>query len=171
MFALVDSMRSHYEIPSTFDGDNPILAFDGPNAPARIKFGEHYMLPDADGNEIPARLYDAQVNEAERSMLGVYETMDGRHVMATTSLTESEVLAWKLHPDTFFGEVRPQTKTANNWLELCEFFHSTYKTTERSKLLDWMKEAKDIDQLKTLSQEELAITYCERMAWNAEAKR
>jgi hypothetical protein len=167
MFALVDSMRAHYDIPSTFDGENPALAFEEPDAPPRLKFGETYLIPDENGNEIPARLYDAQVLEAEKYMLGVYETLDGRHVTATTPLTEAEVIAWKQHPDTFFGEVRQVPKTAKNWLELAQFFYDTYKNTDRSKLLDWMKEAVDIEYLKTLAQEELAITYCERLGWGA----
>ena len=29
IFSLVKSMREHYSIPSTFDGDNPELAFEG----------------------------------------------------------------------------------------------------------------------------------------------
>jgi hypothetical protein len=168
MYALVDSMHAHYDIPSTFDGANPILAFEGGDAPPRLKFGETYLIPDESGNEVPAGLYDAQVLETEKRMMGVYETIDGRHVMATTPLTEAELIAWKQHPDTFFGEVRHLPKNANNWLELAQFFYDTYKNTDRSKLLDWMKTAIDIEYLKTLSQEELSITYCERLAWGAE---
>ena len=105
MLALVDSMRAHYDIPSTFDGENPALAFEEPGAPPRLKFGETYLIPDESGNEIPARLYDAQVQKSEKCMLGVYETFDGR-VMATSPLTEAELIGWKQHPDAFFGEVR-----------------------------------------------------------------
>ena len=171
MLALVDSMRAHYDIPSTFDGENPALAFEEPGAPPRLKFGETYLIPDESGNEIPARLYDAQVQEFEKCMLGVYETFDGRHVMATSPLTEAELIGWKQHPDAFFGEVRQLPKTAKNWLELAQFFYDTYKNTERWKLLDWMKDAVDLDYLKTLSQEELAITFCERLGWGAEATK
>ena len=85
-------------------------------------------------------------------MLGVYETMDGKHVMVTTPLTETEIAAWKAHPDTFFGEVRQLPKTAKNWLELAQFFYDTYKDTDREKLLEWMKDAADVEYLKALSQ-------------------
>jgi hypothetical protein len=171
MFAFVDSMRAHYEIPSTFSGENPALQFEGPDAPPRLRFGETYLIPDQDGMEIPARLYDALVQEAEGSMLGVYETTDGKHVMVTTPLTETEIAAWKAHPDTFFGEVRQLPKTARNWLELAQFFYDTYKDTDREKLLEWMKDAADVEYLKMLSQKELAIVYCERLGWGAEAKK
>jgi|ERR1700730_6621883 hypothetical protein len=113
----------------------------------------------------------AQVLEAERSMLGLYETLDGRHLMATVPLTDAEIAAWKLHPDTFFGEVRQIPRNAKNWLELAQFFHETYKNTDRAKLLEWMKDAPDIEHLRILPQKELAIVYCERLGWGAEAKK
>jgi hypothetical protein len=59
----------------------------------------------------------------------------------------------------------------SRWIELAQFFYDTYKNTDRSKLLDWMKEAADIEYLKTLAQEELAITYCERLGWGAETTK
>jgi hypothetical protein len=170
MFALVDSMRAHYEIPSTFDGENPALQFEGPDAPASLNFGEIYLIPDQDGKEIPARLYDGLVQETERTVLGVYETVDGRHVMVTTPLTEAELWAWKAHPETFFGEVCELPKNAKNWLELAKVFYDTYKSTDREKLLEWMKTADDF-HLKKLSQEELAIVYCERLGWGAGVKK
>jgi hypothetical protein len=171
MFALIDSMRDHYEIPSTFDGENPALQFEGPDAPARLTFGEVYLIPDQDGKEIPARLRDGIVQEAERTALGVYETMDGHRVMVATPLTEAEMGAWKAHPETFFGEVRKLPKKAKNWLELAKFFYESYKSTDREKLLEWMKTADDFEHLKMLSQEELAIVYCERLGWGAEVKK
>jgi hypothetical protein len=171
MLALSDSMRAHYEIPSTFNGENPALQFEEADAPARLRFGEIYLIPDQDGSEIPARLHDGLVQEAKGSMVGVYETMDGRHVMVTTPLTEAEIAGWKAHPDTFFGEVRQLTKTAKNWLELAQLFYDTCKDTDHATLLEWMKDAVDIQYLKTLTQKELAIAYCERLGWSAEAKK
>jgi hypothetical protein len=163
MLTLVDSMRAHYEIPSTFDGAEA-------GAPPRMQFGETYLIPDRDGKEISARLYQAQVLEAKKSMMGVYETFDGRHVMVTTPLTEAEVAAWKAHPDTFFGELQQLPKHAENWLELAQFFYDTYKSTGREKLLEWMKDARDIEYLRGLPQDELAILYCERLGWGAASK-
>ena len=59
-------------------------------------------------------------------------------------------------------------KGVNNWLDLAEFFWENYQHTAREKLLDWMKDARDIDDLRKLSQRDLAITYCERIAWAAD---
>ncbi|UWU94398.1 hypothetical protein [Bradyrhizobium sp. CB1015] len=60
-----------------------------------------------------------------------------------------------------------------NWLELAMFYYETYKETPKEKLLEWMKDAIDLDYLHTLSQSDLAILFCERMALigAAEAKQ
>jgi hypothetical protein len=84
-------------------------------------------------------------------------------------LTDVEIEAWKRHPDTFFGEVQPpQNRRANNWLELAMFFYESYKATPKDRILEWMSGAADIEYLRTLSQEELAIVYCERLGLGAE---
>ncbi|MFG3592266.1 hypothetical protein ACFXS9_07860 [Bradyrhizobium sp. RDI18] len=167
MLALLDSMRTHYEIPSTFDGENPEFAFGPEDALPRLKFGEIYLIPDAGGKKIPARLYEAVVLEREKAVMGVYRTFDGVSMVVRTPMTESEIAAWKRHPDTFFGELHPLPQKATNWLELALCFLETYKSTPREKLLEWMKDAADIDYLKTLSQTDLAIVWCERLGWGA----
>jgi hypothetical protein len=111
------------------------------------------------------------VIECEKRVMGCYETTDGKHFMATCPLSDAELAAWKRHPDTFFGEVRQVSKATTNWLELAEFFFDNYQHTPREKLLEWMKDAKDFDELSKLSQRDLAITYCERMAWAAEVRQ
>ena len=103
--------------------------------------------------------------EHEKLVYGAYETADGQHILATSPLTDAELAAWRRHPDTFFGEVRHVGGKAENWLQLCEFFYKSYKGTSHDKLLKWMKEAVDIENLRALSQEDLAIVYCERLGW------
>ncbi len=88
--------------------------------------------------------------------------------MVTCPLTDAELAAWKRHPETFFGEVRPTTRQVDNWLELAKFMYQTYKNTPREKLLEWLKGAPDYDHLKTLPQDELAIVYCEGIAASSE---
>ncbi len=168
MLALIDSMREHYEIPSTFDGENPEFAFGEAGAPARLKIGETYLVPDHTGREIPARLTNGIVIEEEKAAMCIHETLSGHSFMIRTPLTDNELAAWRLHPDTFFGEVQPQNRRAKNWLELSMFFYETYKTTPKEKLLEWMEGATDIDYLRSLSQAELAIVYCERLGYGAE---
>ena len=98
MFALLDSMRTHYDIPSTFDGENPELEFrDDAKAP-RLKFGQWYLVPSPGGQEVPARFYEAAVDEYKKLVMGCYETADGKHLMATCPLSDAEMAAWKQHP-------------------------------------------------------------------------
>lgn len=171
MLALLDSMRAHYEIPSTFDGENPEFAFAPEGSPPRLRFGEVYLIPDPSGKEISARLYEAIVLENEKEVIGFYRSVDGMQNMTMrTPMTDLEIAAWKRHPETFFGEVRPLPSKAQNWLELALFFYETYKSTPREKLLEWMASSDDIEYLKTLSQADLAILYCERQAFGAARK-
>lgn len=165
MLGLLDSMKTHYEIPSTFDGQIPELAFNASSELPPLRFGQWYPVPTDDGRQVPGRLYEAAVMEHKKLVHGVYETSDGRHIMATSPMTDAELAAWKRYPDTFFGEVRHVGRKAENWLELCEFAYESYKDTPRDKLLEWMKDAFDIENLRTLSQEDLAIVYCERLGW------
>lgn len=170
IFALMDSMRDHYEIPSTFGGENPELAFQPETNEPPLLLGEWYAVPGPDGQEVPGRLMEAIVNKNEKTVMGVYQTATSSF-MVNCPLTDAEFAAWKRHPDTFFGEVRQQSKTVENWLDLAKFFYETYQNTSREKLLEWMKGALDYESLCKLSQEELAIVYCERTAWSAEGNK
>jgi hypothetical protein len=73
MFALMNSMRTHYEIPSTFDGEMPDLAFGEAGEPPRLQFGRWYLVPLPDGREVPGRLYDGIVLESEKLAYGCYQ--------------------------------------------------------------------------------------------------
>jgi hypothetical protein len=167
MFALLDSMKTHYEIPATFDGENPELAFLPQNDLPRLKFGEWYRVRKGDGTEVPGRLYEATVIEQEKKVFGAYETSTGEHLIVTVPISDAELAAYRKHPDTFFGEVRHVGARAETFLDLCDFFYASYKNTPRERLLEFLKNAPDFAQLKELSQKELAITCCERWAQSA----
>ena len=48
-------------------------------------------------------------------------------------------------------------------MDLYEFFLSSYKQTPKEKLLEFMASHPEIEQLRSMTQEELAKTYCYRM--------
>jgi hypothetical protein len=164
MFALKKSMEMHYEIPSTFDGEIPELAFRTGGSLPRLQFGHWYLVPQEDGREVPGRLYDAIVIESEKKVYGCYELTTGVHIIATCPMSDEELAAYKRYPDTFFDEVRHPNRHVKTLVELCDFFYETYKDTSREKVLEWMAGAPDYEYLKTLSQRDLAITLCERWA-------
>jgi hypothetical protein len=90
MFSLVKSMQTHYEIPSTFNAEMPQLAFQDSGELPRLQFGRTYLVPTADGREVPGRLYDAVVEEDKKQVVGCYELATGVSVLATSrSLTQS----------------------------------------------------------------------------------
>ena len=167
MFALIKSMQTHYEIPSTFDGEMPQLAFQDCSGVPRLQFGHTYLVPTADGREVPGRLYDAVVQEEQKQVVGCYQLESGVTILARCPISDAELAAYRAYPDTFFGEVRQPTRHAKTLVDWCDFFYDAYKDTPRDKLLEWMAGAPDIERLRALSQEDLAIVFCERSAYNA----
>jgi hypothetical protein len=167
MFALMKSVQTHYEIPSTFDGEMPQFAFQDSDGVPRLQFGRTYLVPTEDGRAVPGRLYDAVVQEEQKQVVGCYQLATGVTVLARCPISDAELAAYRAYPDTFFGELRQPTRHAKTLVDWCDFFYETYKDTPRDKLLEWMAGASDIERLQTLSQEELAIIICERWALNA----
>ena len=51
VYDLIQSMKDHAEVPSTFDGEIPEFAFG--DGEARLLIGQRYMVTDPDGNESP----------------------------------------------------------------------------------------------------------------------
>ncbi|MGB8932010.1 MAG: hypothetical protein WCC48_12250 [Anaeromyxobacteraceae bacterium] len=164
MDQLAKSMAEHAEIPVTFDGEAPELAFG--EHPARLREGDRYLLHDDTGNAVSGTLMSATVMEKERCAYGILASDDGRRNMVTVPLSDAELAAYRRHPDTFFGTVELGGKQISNAVEAFDFVFSAYRNTPREKLLEFMATAgaPDMDRLSMLSREELARTYAERMA-------
>ena len=163
MYDLLASMLHHQEIPMTFDGEIPEFAFSESETP-RLIIGKKYSIPGPNGEEVVGVLESAMANPQAANALGVYRLVDGDRVMVTCPLTPTEVAAYSRHPDTFFGTYSPASRQAKDPLDLYDFFFESYSRSSRDRLLAFMKDHPDIDSLSGLSQEELAIIYCERMA-------
>jgi hypothetical protein len=161
---LLKSIRSHSEIPATFDGENPELAFKGTEDVLLI--GNRYMIPDADGNDVPSTLVSAVVIENEKVAMCIAHTDDGKSIGFTAPLSETELAAWKKHPETFFGEIASNHK-ADTAIDLYDFFLASYSKTSKENLLKFLAASPDIQELAKLSQSELARIYCERLAASA----
>jgi hypothetical protein len=98
-----ESMRTHYEIPATFDGEMLQMAFRRPDAAPPLVFGRRYRVPTSDGQEVRGRLYDAAVNELKKEVLGCYQLENGECIMATCPISDEELEAYRNYLDTFFG--------------------------------------------------------------------
>lgn len=161
MFRLMDSIRVHYEIPATFDGEMPEFAFD--EISDRLRIGQSSIVPDEDGKETVGELEDAIVSENERVAYCVYKVSDGRRIIVTSPLTAQELSAYRRHPETFFGVMRQSNRRTDDPLELYDMFHSSYRHTPKERLLEFMKDHPQYRQLTEKSQEELAVIYCESL--------
>ena len=70
IFSLMKSLE-HSQIPATFDGDNPDLAFG--NVEGRLKVGKRYSITDGHGGEVIGELQEAVVVESRKVAWGIYK--------------------------------------------------------------------------------------------------
>lgn len=164
MHQLLASLCIHSEIPTTFDGTPPELAFS--EQPARLVIGETYLVPDVNGVERPGKLTSATVVETE-SMAYLVHLMDtGESVIVTAPLTPEELAGYKRHPDTFFGIEMKVPRKAETPMDLFDFIVEGYRDTPRERLLEFMADHPDIEELKAMSKEDLTEVYAERCAYS-----
>jgi hypothetical protein len=159
IFALVNAIRN-YRVPSTFDGELAEFAFG--EAERKWKIGERYDLPDAEPRATGV-LTAATVSTAEKVVYLVFQLDDGRSIIMTAPMTDAEISAYEVHPDTFFGVVRSVGKRLENPLELFEWLYESYRNTPRERILEFAANWSDAGELAKVSDEELLLTYVERM--------
>jgi hypothetical protein len=163
------SVQEHRNIPTTFDGSNPHLAFG--EHPPSFRIGSRYEVPGADGSPVSATLEDAVAMPAERKVTGIYRSDDGQRFLVQSPMTDAEVKAYEEHPDTFFGVIKPQ-RSANGPLDLFEFMFEVHGKQSKEELLKFAANTgfQDLDRLAGLSQADLATQICERMVEAVMAK-
>ena len=162
MHQLAASMQKHSEIPVTFDGQAPELAFA--NQTPRLIVGERYVVPDGQGKEQHGTLTQAVVMGS--NAMGIYALDNGQSVIASTPLTEAELAAYKRHPDTFFGVDHKASGSLKTPLDAFDFFMDGYRETPRDRLLELMANAPDHKHLAKLSRQELLEIYAERCTYS-----
>jgi hypothetical protein len=152
-----------YSIPSTFDGELPQFSFG--MAERRWIVGKKYQI---EGIDQPVVLEAGIVfPESKRATL-VFQSGAERH-FHQEELSDVELDAYSAHPETFFGVLdrnarRERFETELDWFE---FAYATYKDSPKERLLDFMSGSPDIDELRELDQDELAIRYCGAFARGA----
>ena len=165
MEALQKSMQTHFFPPSTFDGELPSVAFGNGNTP-QLLIGRKYVVPNGEGKEVLGVLEDAVVLANERQAYGIYRLEGGTQVIVTIPLTPEELKDYEQHPDTFFGVYKKVPSNTKHPIDLFDFFFNAYKDTPKERLLEFIKDAPDIEQLKMLSQKDLAEVVCERWVYS-----
>lgn len=167
MLHIIDTLKRS-NIPSTFDGSDPHLAFS--EQPPRLLIGETYNVQDEAGNIIEAVLQSGTVSETENSALVILNLKNGKQAMVRHPLTEEEMAAYYDNPDYFFGVYHPAGRRVNNALEMYNFFYAGFKDTPKERLLKLMENYPNIEELKSLPRDELASIYCENCAATAAAR-
>jgi hypothetical protein len=167
MHALIESMKMHIEAPATFDGEHPEFVFDPPAALARWLIGNEYLVPGPNNEEVIAVLQNATVSPQTKTMHGVFQ-VGGANFVVNGPMTDAELAAYLRSPETFFGVVQDVGGHAKSTFELADFFYKNYKNTPKERLLELLKDHPAIDNLRCLSQNELAIFISEQWAIGTE---
>jgi len=158
MHDLITSIRDHSQIPSTFDGEIPEFAFG--ETSVRLQIGDAYNV-SFNGTSRVGRLTSATVNEAERLVYCAYHFEDtDEAAILDVQMSNTELTAWRRHPDTYFGIPGSRSTEAKNPIELYEFFLRSHGALEKSKLLELMANSTDIEVLAKMDQIALAREYC-----------
>lgn len=152
--SLFRSMQEHSAIPTTFDGSIP-----GLDESRRLLIGQSYALPNSEVGV----LEEATVLEQHRKAAGILRVSTGQRVMAEFDLSDEELDAWRRHPETFFGELRPHHPPANDAMDMFEFFTQAYAQTSKEQLLELMSEHADIEEMRGLPQPEVVKRYAYRL--------
>jgi hypothetical protein len=164
IFALLESMQKHRQIPATFDGEADAYLSTAPEA--RLRIGKPVAVSGPDGAQVEATLESGVVVPSWKAASCVVCTHDQERFMVQIPLTDEELQAYAQHPTTFFGVIdrnagRPMAKTALDWFN---FLWEAYSRSSKEKLLEFMAQAPDIERLTRMSQKELATEYCTRLA-------
>jgi len=165
MHALIESMKTHAEPPSTFDGQHPEFAFGEPTY-VRWIIGNSYLVPGPDNQEIVAELTNATASVETKTMHGVF-TANGRHFVVGAPMTDLEASAYTKSPETFFGVFQNVGRRANNSFELAKFMYEHHRKLPKERLLEFLKDHPNLEKLKSYSQRDLAIFIAEQGAVGA----
>lgn len=163
MHDLLSSMQRHSDVPATFDGEAPELAF-GEN-PQRLIIGQTYLVPTPAGTEQTGTLTTACVNERESTVYAAYLLENGESVIVTHPITDGELSAYKRHPNTFFGSEINSNRKLETPLEIFDFFLRMYSPAPKEILLGHMANQPDIEAIRSLPQEDLAEILSERFTY------
>jgi hypothetical protein len=169
MHSLLESLRIHHEIPSTFDGEMPEYAFS--KQTPRLLIGHRYIVPSPEG-EVEGILEDAVVLEGAAMVWGIYHCPStGKRIHVKTPISAEELSAYRRHPETFFGRVKKQWNIDGDPLNLFDFLLYGIRDANRDQLLLQIKGSPDLESLRDLPLEDLRKVVAERLTYAVMHKR
>jgi len=150
---IIDSMRTHYEIPVTYDGSLPSETYG--DSSSRLRIGERYFFDDLG---LEATVTTATVDVPNKTL---YAGTDNGHII-TREMSDAEVSDYLKHPSAYFGQVTGnRARPITDPFEMFEWLLESYEQTPTAKLLEFMRGHPKMDQLRELAQPELLEIYCE----------
>lgn len=159
---IMDGLQSYPVFPDTFEGG---LRSDASNQ--NIKIGETYLFTDL--GEPPGTVGTvtaAIVDEAEAKATVAISTPDGKNLIIVQPMSADQMADYNRHPDLFFGEESRNGGNIDDPYLLFEWMLKTYSKTPKERLLEFMVGSSDMERLKLMTQDDLALIYCQRMVFN-----
>lgn len=159
--SLLESLRIHSSIPSTFDGSNPHLVFG--DVSLRLLVGEQYDLGTLG---LCTLVHVLKVFTETKSAACVMELQDGTHKIVMRRLTDDEFEGWRQCPTTFFGvvtEIRGPIFTPLDWYDVVLGKLQNLTITE---LLSRMSHRLDFSELSSKSKDELSSLLAQEQTEN-----
>ncbi len=153
-----ETLTTYPKIPNHFEADLPPEEEGGV---VRVKIGNWYDFGDSG---IRARVTSAHVNEAEKTIYLGVQTEDGKASILTGTMSDYECDVYQQFPDIYFGVVQEVPKRTDDPFEFYQRLVEIHRTYSRENLLRMVKDAPDIDYLRSLSDLELVLDICERIA-------
>jgi hypothetical protein len=155
---IVRSLVKYPAIPVTLDGRLPSESF-GRSEP-RCLIGETYFF---EGINLKATVVDAAVLQGDSVVCYSVTTEEGKNLILSRPLSADELAEYQAHPEGYFGIIKSSLEPIYGPCEFFEFVLEQYKHLPRAKLLDMFCET-DLEKAQHLSDEDLLIEVCERLA-------
>lgn len=158
---IIQALGAYTNVPITFDGTLPSEALSEDKR--SLKIDEKYFFEDLEGGKVGI-IKSATVDKNTKTAYYIIHTEDNQLKLISRVMTDNEFQDYKRHPETFFGKIQKVSKVANTGYEFFENLVEQFKGYTREQLLDMMKKAKDIEDLRKMDQHDLLMEYCERLA-------
>ena len=164
IYNICESLEKYLVFPATFDGSLP--SEQGDNPARRVQIGETYLFEGIGGPEgTVGTVTSATVNEAEKKAYIAITRMQGGSIILTQPMTDDALADYKAHGDAYFGDPgRPKKRDISSTFELFEWLMECYAKTPRDKLLEFVKDAPNYEELRQMPDDELRANCCEMFA-------
>jgi len=158
-YEILERFKTYTKLPVTFDGT--LLSEAHGKESRRVIVGESYIFDDPIGL---AEVTSVSAIPSERKKYIAVHAVNGQSSILAADMTAEEIHDYDLHGDTIFGELRNSHKQVDTPFEFFARLMEIYENYSIEGLLKQIDGALDIDQLRLLPRDELALVVAERVA-------